>query len=49
MFVVPGPWAWPLERHAIESAYPGFAEWNKAAGENATWYLEPINESHVVK
>lgn len=49
MFVVPAPWAWPLERHNIELAYPGFTGWNQNANQNATWYEGPINEEHICK
>lgn len=40
-------WLWPIERHAIELAYPRFTDWIKDSNNNADWHLDPQNE-HVV-
>ena len=37
MICVPGNWVWPLERKAIESAYPDFINWSQNA-QNYEWY-----------
>ena len=49
MLVMPGPWAWPLERHRIENAYPDFAKWNQAAVAFPNWYETQKNEAELVK
>ena len=40
-------WQWPIERHAIELAYPRFTDWIKNSNNNADWHLEP-QTGHVV-
>lgn len=41
-------WQWPIERRAIEDAYPQFSEWLKDSKSNADWHTKP-NPIHVVK
>lgn len=47
---IPSPWAWPVERVAINRAYGnGFADWSKNAADimAAKWYVKPADESLV--
>lgn len=41
-------WQWPIERHAIELAYPRFTDWLQDSKSNADWHTQP-NSTHVVK
>lgn len=42
-------WEWPIERHAIDQAYPFFREWIKDSRANADWHVRSKNPIHVVK
>lgn len=48
MICVPGSWAWPKEREAIEKAYPRFVDWSQNAGQNTDWY-QTCDTDKVVK
>lgn len=38
--LIPGDWAWPLEKKNIHNAYPQFQTWYSSGGKDATsWYL----------
>lgn len=40
-------WQWPIERHAIELAYPRFSDWIKNSFGNTDWHLDR-KEGHTV-
>lgn len=48
MLVLPGEWAWPTERTPIDTAFPMFVDWSKAANTAIDWYKSPV-EGKVVK
>ena len=48
MLVLPGEWAWPTERTPIDTAFPMFVNWSKAANTAIDWYKSPV-EGKVVK
>ena len=48
MLVLPGEWAWPTERTPIDTAFPMFGDWSKAANTAIDWYKSPV-EGKVVK
>lgn len=48
MLVLPGEWAWPTERTPIDTAFPMFVNWSKAANTAIDWYKTPV-EDKVVK
>lgn len=48
MLVLPGEWAWPTERTPIDTAFPKFVDWSKAANTAIDWYKSPV-EGKVVK
>lgn len=48
MLVLPGEWAWPTERTPIDTAFPMFVNWSKAANTAIDWYKRPV-EGKVVK
>lgn len=48
MLVLPGEWAWPTERTPIDTAFPMFENWSKAANTAIDWYKSPV-EGKVVK
>ena len=45
--IIPGNWAWPIEKTSIKQAYPDFATWVKNET-NTTWYNNPTAE-YVVR
>ncbi|MBR1687789.1 MAG: DUF4842 domain-containing protein, partial [Prevotella sp.] len=45
--IIPGNWAWPIEKTSIKQAYPDFATWVKDET-NTTWYNNPTAE-YVVR
>lgn len=41
-------WQWPIERRAIDTAYPEFTDWLQDSKSHADWHTRPIDK-HVVK
>lgn len=41
-------WQWPIERHAIDIAYPEFTDWLQDSKSHADWHTRPV-DNHVVK
>lgn len=41
-------WQWPIERRAIDTAYPEFTDWLQDSKSHADWHTRPV-DNHVVK